>query len=831
MGSSVIRGGQLVVDGKPLYILGGDVQYYRLPADQWAGRLERARDGGLNIVGSYIPWFWHEPEEGKIDFTGATGEGRNLKRFLDMAAGLGLYVIARPGPFINSELRLGGFPEWLFHKYPKTLSRRSDGRVATGRPIPAEGEPEYREQVRRWYAEVTAFLYEYDASRGGPIILFQPDNELSAAWSYGLLNSLYDPEVIKAHWPGWLRDTYKSLENLNAMYGSSHKSFSDVNPPRAFPASAREKRLCIDWLNFKRRFFAEWGATLAQWAADGGMTVPFLFNEPVAGFYGHGDHAGFGHILSKRGIEGFTACHNYADRILDIDAITAISVGVELVKSSPMGGPPMAVEVNTDWHIPRMSRSEVNFEPLLRAGFAHGLQGTVVYPYGAHISSIEDTIDGPEYYSPGFIALDGNPTWKYAAYTRFCDFVAAWHDEITQSAMVRDITIAYTPGQRLLDFLGAAPLRDRRAEAGGPGGELFDTEPVHDAGGSSPGHDWLDGYEGVSKQTVTPEAGSWKKTKEAVVLATRMNLGYEMIDLTCPNRAPGGDTLIVPCTGSMEAEAIDYLLRHIDLGGNCVFFPTLPFYDLYGNPDHRLPDKLGIQLTETVKPAGGDMLDYGLREVTFGNEAATSVGGWIFLHCFPEGSEILARHKGAPVVGVTPCAGGKVAVAGIDMEFRTLRSLELWAEVFDAMDIRPSICSEGNFHHALLRRGERGGILTVMNISGQHGPGELVIRNPAAPGEKTALSIELDPNEARCMMMGVKLGDARLAYTSSEIIPLNESRSKIAIYGHAGTAGEMAFEHPVKVMIGGVILESAPRGEYNVIGYVHEKTQIMAEMC
>gem|GEM_PF-1487123 len=830
MGDCVIRNGQLMIDRKPFYLLGGEIHYWRLPVHEWADRLVWARKGGLNTVSVYIPWFWHEPEEGKTDFTGKTEKNRDLKFFLDTAAELGLKIIARPGPFINSELRFGGFPEWLFREYPDTLSHRADGRAVTGRPIPAEGEPAYRALVRRWYSDITAFLSGYDAGRGGPVILFQPDNEISAAWSYGLLNSLYDPNTIGQLWPDWLRNTYLTLENLNEKYGKNFQGFSDVAPPRGFPSSQYEKRLCIDWLNFKRRFFADWGACLAGWAKEGGITVPFVFNEPIAGFYGHGDHAGFGRVLREYGVEGMTACHIYSDRILDIEAMAAKSLGVELVKSSPWGSPPMAVEINTDWYISRLSRSEINLEPLLRAGFARGLQGTVMYPYTAQISSCEDTIEGPEYYVPGFIDRDGRPTWKYQAYQRYCDFVTAWQEEITETALAGDVTIAYTPGQRLLDFLGAAPLREGRTETGNPGGETFDAEPVLDTSGGSPGHDWLDGYEGVSKQTVTAESGLWKKTKEVTVLATRLNLGYELLDLVNPNRAPGERTLIIPCTGSLESEAIEYLLQHLDQGGSCIFFPTIPFYDVYGNADHRLAKKLGIRLCELIRPAGGESLDYGMRVITDGSGTEICAGGWIFRHAFPEGSRVLARYKGEPVVSVFPVGSGKAAIAGLDMEFRSAGSLNLWEGIFDAVNIRPGVRSEENYYHALLRKGVRGSILTVMNITGRYGPSRLTLRKPDEPEKTIRFNVELNPHEARCLMIGVKLGNARLVYTSSEIIPLNTKKNRLAIHGQAGTAGEMAFEHPVEVMLDGEALPSKCAGGYNIISYTHRKTPMIIEM-
>jgi len=478
-GSSKISDNQLLVNGCPIYLRGGEVQYFRLPLASWRDRLEKAKAGGLNTVSSYMPWYWHEPQEGLVDFAGKTLPERNLRHYLELTAELGLYVIVRPGPFVNSELRCGGMPEWLFKNYPETISRRSDGAVCTGRPVPAEGEPLYRSYVKGWYSHVVPLLAEYDINRGGPVILFQPDNELSAAWSYGLLNSLFDPTVLGETWPAWLKRRYDEIGKLNRCYEAEHKNFTSVKPPRSLPVSRGAWQICRDWMDFKRWFFADWGATMAGWAREFGMQVPIIFNEPVAGCYGHGDHAGFGALLKERGIEGCTACHSYPDRIVDLDGMVSLSQGMELVKSSPWGGPPMSIELNTAWFIPRLSRSEIIWESLMRLGLGRGLMGSVIYPYTAGTSPLADTINGPEYFDPSCIDREGNLSEGYRRLKCFNEFVRGWEAELVRANALAEVTVAYTPGQRLLDFMGAPALLGKvdRKSLGVAGGERFDAEP------------------------------------------------------------------------------------------------------------------------------------------------------------------------------------------------------------------------------------------------------------------------------------------------------------------------------------------------------------------
>ena len=817
MGSATIRGRLLLIDDQPFYLRGGEVQYFRLPVSQWQDRLTKAVDGGLNTISSYMPWYWHEPQEGKVDLAGKTTPERDLRRYIELVAESGLKLVARPGPFVNSELRSGGMPEWLFRDHPETLSRRMDGEFVTGRVNPAEAEPLYRQYVRGWYRAVVPLIAEYDIHNGGPVILFQPDNELSAAWSYGLANSLYDPTILGKFWPDWLRETHKDIDCTSRRHEREYQRFEDVDPPRAFPQTAAEKRLCLDWMNFKRWFFSDWGATLASWAMEDGVKVPIIFNEPVAGFYTHGDHAGFGRILKDRGVEGVTVCHSYSPPLLDLEGLWSPVLGIELAKSSPWGGPPMSVEVNTTWYMPRLNRSAINWEPLLRLGLGHGLMGTVVYPYAAGTVRFEDVIDGPDYWNSACVDGEGRCSYLYRELQRFNRFLEIWEKELVSSGSVADVTIGYSPGLRLLDFLGAPKLVASAQADGpaGPGGESFDAEPALETE-SAAANEWFTGYEGVSRQSTPPEAGLWKRAKDLGLLLMRMSVPFDMLDLTNPNRRPGVGWILLPCTGSLDTPAIDYALEHIRSGGGCMFFPTIPVCDLDGKSDGRLAELLGIRLVDLIRPAGGQVNDYGSRVIDFGDGKRTGTYNWIFCHEFPPGSNILATHDGKDVIASLPSRRGEVVVAGMDAAFTTEIGIELWQTVFgDGMNAPRTITGKTDDCHVTLRRGEDASFLTVINITGTPGACEVAV-------DGLAFEVDLAAHEARCLLMGVTLNGRNLAYASSEIIPLNGKRSRLELWGRAGTRGELAFREPTTASLDGKEVRSAPRGNLHFIEYTHQ---------
>ena len=99
--------------------------------------------GGYNAVSIYFNWDYHSPRRGVYDFSGV----RDVDRLLDMAAEVGIYVIARPGPYINAETDGGGLPGVAGHRgrqaaldrarLHRRLARMDDQHRPHPRPPPA----------------------------------------------------------------------------------------------------------------------------------------------------------------------------------------------------------------------------------------------------------------------------------------------------------------------------------------------------------------------------------------------------------------------------------------------------------------------------------------------------------------------------------------------------------------------------------------------------------------------------------------------------------------------------------------------------------------------
>jgi beta-galactosidase GanA len=149
----------LMIDGHREWLWSAEFHYFRLPSqDLWRDQLEKLKATGFNAVSLYFNWGYHSPAPGVYDFTGV----RDVGRLLDIAEDVGLYVIARPGPYINAEADAGGFPAWLTTQSGKARTNADD----------------YQAAWEEWYDHVNAIIRRHQLTDGGgSVVLYQIENE------------------------------------------------------------------------------------------------------------------------------------------------------------------------------------------------------------------------------------------------------------------------------------------------------------------------------------------------------------------------------------------------------------------------------------------------------------------------------------------------------------------------------------------------------------------------------------------------------------------------------------------------------------------------------
>lgn len=151
----------LEIDGARRIVRAGSLHYFRLPdPGLWEDRIAKMKAAGLNAVDVYYPWNYHCEFPDEYDFTGI----RDLERLHDLIEQAGLWLIARPGPYICAEIDNGGLPAWLPAGKGMLLRCRSELGFTYSR--------DFMEATRAWFSRVVPTF----ASREN-LILVQIENE------------------------------------------------------------------------------------------------------------------------------------------------------------------------------------------------------------------------------------------------------------------------------------------------------------------------------------------------------------------------------------------------------------------------------------------------------------------------------------------------------------------------------------------------------------------------------------------------------------------------------------------------------------------------------
>lgn len=219
-----IEGGQFLLDGQPFQIISGTIHYFRVVPEYWEDRLTKLRAMGCNTVETYIPWNLHEPQPGMYDFSGAL----DVARFLRTAQKVGLYAIVRSSPFICAEWEFGGQPAWLL--------------AGKGVEVRTKNGP-FLELMDRYYGALFPQLAPLQIDCGGPVILFQVENEYGA---YGC-DSAYLEEMSRIMRRHGATVPFITCDNFEQEL--SRGSCPDALPTANFGSGAREKFAALAQVN------------------------------------------------------------------------------------------------------------------------------------------------------------------------------------------------------------------------------------------------------------------------------------------------------------------------------------------------------------------------------------------------------------------------------------------------------------------------------------------------------------------------------------------------------------------------------------------------------
>ncbi|KAJ6698962.1 BETA-GALACTOSIDASE RELATED [Salix purpurea] len=110
----------VIINGQRRILISGSIHYPRSTPEMWPGLIQKAKDGGVDVIQTYVFWNGHEPTPGNYYFE----DRYDLVKFIKLVQQAGLYLHLRIGPYVCAEWNFGGFPVWL--KYVPGIEFRTD---------------------------------------------------------------------------------------------------------------------------------------------------------------------------------------------------------------------------------------------------------------------------------------------------------------------------------------------------------------------------------------------------------------------------------------------------------------------------------------------------------------------------------------------------------------------------------------------------------------------------------------------------------------------------------------------------------------------------------
>lgn len=562
-------------NGKPHFIISGEIHYFRLDPKLWEKHLILLKQSGANTTSTYIPWDWHEYEEGKFDFTGKTNPARNLIKYIKLCKKVGLDLIVKPGPYILAEYEMQGLPEWLIKKIGKEAHALDENGKIISDDLMCYMSEEYMHYAFLWYDKIMPIIAEHQENNGGPIIMMQVCNEVGVfQWLSGKID--YNPTVINLY-KKFLKEKYDSIENLNSVYGTQYRSFEKVSAPVGKIENKQDYCAYFDFHLFYRHYFAMYLDTLVKKIRSYGINVQLTHNIP-GWIYGNAAElpmliSTYEEIMRSREDILFGLDH-IPEFVSFRNAHSDLACNKILEAMQPYG-PVWAAEFQCGTREHHVKCDANDLETFYFASLAHGMKGFNYYMFSQGINPKGKGYFGKTFYFQTAISSQAKKTDLYNSIKRVNNFINNEKENLLQSKTKSDVCVALYKPYFYTELSTSQMLKEKRLDVNKL--ELqFDPRFIREE----------IFFNGLLRGLQTLSFNY--DIKDLQIFSIEELLQYKQ--------------LWVITTELMDAETQNLLVECVNRGGHLIMYPAIPTLDLYLNPCTIFKDKLNIKFTKSDSP-------------------------------------------------------------------------------------------------------------------------------------------------------------------------------------------------------------------------------------
>lgn len=801
-----VRENNFYIDDKKVFLNSGEIHYFRIRRELWDRHLDEAVSAGLKAVSTYVPWAWHEEEEGVFDFDGSTCSEKDLNGWLRMCKEHGLHAIVKPGPFILAEFRGAGLPDWFLERYGEAARMRT----RRGTRVLSDGvslfNENYLNKVRLWYDKVMPVIRDHELPAGGPVIMMQVCNEIGV-FSWLARQADYGNEVRK-RFISWVRIKYGTVSEVNRLWGTAYSTLDDIElPPDGHDPYASQADRARDnaWHIFWRQYYGDYLRILSSMIRERGITVPLYHNLP-GWIYGNGYEFPVNITMYEdlfRGrseiifgvdhIPEFVSYRNlHDDRI--INDITLAMQG---------GGPLFAAEFQSgsrEYHVVTNPRE---MELFYKASIANGLKGWNFYMFSQGRNVSRRGYSGDTFY--WFTPLDagGKRSSAWPVVHKMSRMTGLSEDIIVNAGRRSEVCVLF------YSHWYATELERPAGEAAG--------------------------------LTFLPSAVRRPAYFDGLLKALQvLNIDYDMSDLgsVSPESLSRYKQLWVFATDEMDEQAQATVARYITGGGHAVIYPYLPDREPSQQPCTLLRDTIG------VNPSGTEVIDSPLVDLFDLRDIKCSNPQVVFTPESLGNAEVVARTINGTPCGFQKNVGkGRVTFIGTWTGFDTEAHRTFYEKLLESPVTRlRNATSDNGFIIVRQRFSDDGrGLLFVANYYNEELTGSVTYTHPAR-GE--TVSMPLDGREIlwpplKAILTPVCLNLAEgvtMLHTTSDLLAWRRDGNEIllTLSGDRDLQGETVFEGTHAFRINRAEISGMPAAvnfvqERKVITYshIHEKELVL----
>ncbi len=676
----IAKNGNFIKNGEPHFVISGEIHYFRLDPRKWEKHLRLLKQSGANTTSTYIPWDWHEYEEGKFDFIGETDPARNLIKYIKLCKKVGLDLVVKPGPYILAEYESQGLPGWLIQKNIKEMHALDEKGNVISPDLMSYMSDEFLRYAFLWYDKVMSIISHYQEKNSGPIIMMQVCNEVGVfQWLSGKID--YNDSVIKLY-KEFLSDKYGSIETLNKIYGTNYSSFEKVNAPVGKINNKQDYCAYFDFHLFYRHYFALYLDTLIKKIRSFGIDIQLTHNIP-GWIYGNAAElpmliSTYEEIMRTRSDIVFGLDH-IPEFVSFRNAHSDLACNKILGAMQPYG-PVWAAEFQAGTREHHVKSDANDLETFYYASLAHGLKSFNYYMFSQGINPKGKGFYGKTFYYQTPLNAKAESSSLYDAIKRVNSFIKKEKDELLFSESNAEICAGFYKPYFYTELTTSQLLREKRLDVEKLGLSLdprFIREEIF--------------FNGLLRGLQA------------------LNFNYDICDLenSSVENLLKHKQIWVVTTEFMDSNTQKLLVSYIKGGGHLVIYPVIPTLDLYLNPCTILKDELDIKFSKSVSPN---------KVNAFGIEDVFTVFMDKQFFSTDNNETIVSKTETGEVCGITKRAGsGKITALGFVFGYTSDEHLHLFEKIVSLDKIKKDAKVSDPDIQFVLRNGKKYSYLFLLN--------------------------------------------------------------------------------------------------------------------